>query len=439
MELNKNQVEPTKLEIEVSRTVIENLNKLKEHVQKQTGTIEKHLLNKMIEKFSNVDEGKLKEILTNNFTYKITEELSSLLNYYHTIEIEHYNKEMHTSDLIFNTLDNKRNQVIYLKKIIKNISERQIDIENIFAESIKNKLSLLNKEESLDDVEENLSLDQIFNHFFGMIVNNPQLSEDQASLVKEDFKHYLELYKESIVLGIKQMLDKNKAAAITRISKKMDEKDLRNGKTSEVVAEEDNIINDALRKIEGMLVDTISKYKKDARDDLKTCSIVMANVILISLPEGYQNQRGLVEIIVDSNIDRLNNLLDEETKRLADNLQSKNQNIIKNELYEEKRYKEIKSYDCDFELVDRVYQDVLDEISRAYDYNLLGLNKQFEELQETVLKESASTKTVFKTLIGNITVENLRNLNTVIIEMHQRSEKANSQNQSNEQVQTKGV
>jgi len=439
MEQNINSNELINLELEVNQQMMYNLNVLKEHIQKQTVTIEKHLLNKLVERFSSVDETKLKEILTNNFTNKIVDELNSLISYYQMTEIEYYGKEMHTADLIFNTLDNKRNQVIYLNKIIKNISERNNKLENIFTESSKNKISSIKKNDGLDEenVEENLSFDDILNHFCEMIINNPQLSVDESHLIKGDFNHYFELYKDSIILGLEKMLDSNKSLVITRISKKMDEKDLRNGKTNEIAEKENKIINDALKKVELMLADTISKHKITTREDLKTCSVVMANVILISLPEGYQNQRGLVEIIVDSNIDRLDNLLDEETKRLADNLQSKNENIIKNELYEEKRYRQIKSYECDFELVDRVYQDVLEEISRAYDYNLLGLNKQFEELQETVLKESVSTKNVFKNIIGNITVDNLRNLNSVVIEMHQLSEKVNSENQNNVQNTTK--
>jgi len=441
MEQNINSNELINLELEVNQQMMYNLNVLKEHIQKQTVTIEKHLLNKLVERFSSVDETKLKEILTNNFTNKIVDELNSLISYYQMTEIEYYGKEMHTADLIFNTLDNKRNQVIYLNKIIKNISERNNKLENIFTESSKNKISSIKKNDGLDEenVEENLSFDDILNHFCEMIINNPQLSVDESHLIKGDFNHYFELYKDSIILGLEKMLDSNKSLVITRISKKMDEKDLRNGKTNEIAEKENKIINDALKKVELMLADTISKHKITTREDLKTCSVVMANVILISLPEGYQNQRGLVEIIVDSNIDRLDNLLDEETKRLADNLQSKNENIIKNELYEEKRYRQIKSYECDFELVDRVYQDVLEEISRAYDYNLLGLNKQFEELQETVLKESVSTKNVFKNIIGNITVDNLRNLNSVVIEMHQLSEKVNSENQNNVQNTTKGM
>lgn len=417
-------MEPTKLEVEVSENILQNLYNTKLIVEKQTKIFENLLISKIVENFKEIDKERLQNLFIKTFTLKINDEIDAIFKYYQENEIQFYSKNLKTTDLIFNTLNDKRTQTIYLENLIKKISRKEDNLETIFTESIKNRVDMKENDEYIigEDTEKYMSINSMFDQFVRVIIKNPNLSFDESEDLNKLVMHYYNLYKNDVSLAIKKLLDDNKITAITKIEDEMDKKEIRNGKTSAISRMERSITNNSLKAIEQLLKNTVSKYKNKAEEELKVCSSSVVDLIFRLLPPEYRDQKGLLEIIVDTNInERLGKLLDTETKTLLTNLQAKNQDIIENELYEEKRYKKISDYECNFDLVDKVYQDVLHEITIAYD--IPEAEQQLKRLHLIVLSESNSTKNVFKNLIAYIRIENEKNLKDVITEMRELSEK----------------
>ena len=104
-------------------------------------------------------------------------------------------------------------------------------------------------------------------------------------------------------------------------------------------------------------------------------------------------------------------------------------------MYEEKRYKNIDEYECEFDLVNKVYQDVLHEIRIAYDIPEDDIKSK--KIDMIILSETNSTKMVLQKLINMINYENKKNLNEVTEKMYESRDKFCSTNNDIENEETK--
>lgn len=432
-------MEKTLLELEVKEYILQNLNETKATVQRQTHTFGNLLLTKISENFKSLDKGGVQRLYVRTFATRITEEIDAIFNKYEIEELDFYNKNLKTADLIFNTLDDRRTQRIYLGNLIKKINQKSEDVNNIFNQSSRIEMNSHDKF---------LCINAMLEEFGNSLASNPKLSMDEAEDLKLLINHYFNIYKKDFLTVFGNFLENIKDFSVSKIEEEMDNKQVINGKTSAVSKMERNIINNSLKVMEQKLEKNINTHKEKALVELKECSSSIVDLIFKKLPSEYQDQKGLLEIIVDTNInERLGKLLNVELKKLASNLAEKNENIIENELYEEKRYNEINDYVCDFDLIDKVYQDILHEICIAYDipepgknstnfvqqirlaYNMPELDEKRLEMQSKrlrliILSESDSTKKVFKNVIDKIHVDNAKNLKSIIVDMHVLSEKA---------------
>lgn len=432
-------MEKTQLELIINEYILKKLNEAKATVQRQTHTFGNLLLAKISENFKSLDKGGVQRLYVRTFATRITEEIDAIFNKYEIEELDFYNKNLKTADLIFNTLDDRRIQRIYLGNLIKKINQKSEDVNNIFNQATRIDMNSRDKF---------LSINTMLEEFGNSLASNSKLSMDEVGDLKILINHYFNIYKKDFLTVIGNFLENIKNFSVSKIEEEMDNKHVISGKTSAVSKMERSIINNSLKVMDQKLEKNINIHKEEALVELKECSSSIVDLIFKKLPSEYQDQKGLLEIIVDTNInERLGKLLNIELKKLASNLSEKNENIIENELYEEKRYNDIKDYVCDFDLIDKVYQDILHEICIAYDipepgknsinfvqqirlaYNMPELEEKRLEMQSKrlsliILYESDSTKKVFKNVIDKIHVDNLKNLKNIIVDMHVLSEKA---------------
>ena len=411
-------MEQTILKVLTENQIKENNKSAKKIFIGQTLRLQKLFAGKISEMYS-IDEEKINQILKIEFSDKALGLIDNLFSYFEKDESDFYSKNMNTVDLIFNTLKDNRTKVIYLDNIIKKINEKKETVKEILEQIPK-------EDESIS--EENLRM--IFSKSIQKILNSINLSkEKQEEFVKIAF-HYYQLYQSDIASTIEQYLDSNKKTSIDGIEEEMDKQRLRGNKTSAVARIEKEIANNSKKVIDSLLEESIKNNKKKSREELKICSSSIIGIIFKSLPEEYQKQQALLEVIVDTNInERLGKILDEATDDLSQKLKAKNHDIIGNEFYEEKRYKNIKPYEIDLDQIDKVYQDVLHEITIAYD--IPTTNNSLKRLNLVILSESNSTKNVFKNSINHIRAENEVNLSQVLGEMKELSKKVSSMDKRN--------
>ncbi len=411
-------MEQTILKLLTEDQIKENNKSAKKIFIGQTLRLQKLFAGKISEMYS-IDEEKIDQILKIEFSDKALGLIDNLFSYFERDESDFYSKNMNTVDLIFNTLKDNRTKVIYLDNIIKKINEKKENVKEILEQIPK-------EDESIS--EENLRM--IFGKSIQKILNSINLSkEKQEELVKIAF-HYYQLYQSDIASTIEQYLDSNKKTSIDGIEEEMDKQRLRGNKTSAVARIEREIADNSKKVIDSLLEESIKNNKKKSREELKICSSSIIGIIFKSLPEEYKKQQALLEVIVDTNInERLGKILDESTDDLSQKLKAKNHDIIENEFYEEKRYKNIKPYEIDLDQIDKVYQDVLHEITIAYD--IPTTNNNLKRLNLVILSESNSTKNVFKNSINHIRAENEVNLSQVLGEMKELSKKVSSMDKRN--------
>lgn len=382
----------------------------KKIVTEQTLRLQRLFARKISERY-NVDEEKINKYLKLDFTDDAIKLIDDLFSYFDRNESEFYLKNMNTVDLIFNTLKDKRTKVIYLDNIIKKINEKK--------ENIKKDIDEIPKE---DGNINQTNLKGLFAKSIKKILNIANVSKDEEEELMKIATHYYQIYQSDVASAIEQYLASNKDFSINSIEKEMDKQKLRGDKTSSLAKIERAIVTNSKKAIDSLLEESIHKNKEKSRVELSVCSSSIVNIIFRSLPEKYKSQQDLLEIIVDTNInERLGKILDEEVDKLSDTLKAKDYDAIENELYEEKRYKNVKPYEIELNQIDSVYQDVLHEITIAYDIPTTDAN--LKRLGLVILSESNSTKNVFKNSINSIKVENEANLNQVLEEMNKLSQK----------------
>lgn len=414
-------MEQTNLEDIVVNQININTRKTKEIVTEQTLRLQRLLVSKISEQ-TNLPSEKLNELMEEEFSLNAQNAFESVFKHFETEEQKFFKKNMTTADLIFNTLKEKRVQVIYLDNIIKKIEEKSFNVENTLEEILSS-----NKEKSGD------YLKIILNKSMKRILSLPGISLDEAEKITQVSTHYYKLYHVDVISTIEHYLYLNKKFSINNVESEMDNKKLRGKKNSSIAKLERTIITSSKNAIDVLLNESIQKNKIKSREELKICASAIINVIFKLMPDEYKNQQSLLEVIIDTNInERLGKILDEETDTLSQTLKEKNYEAIDNELYEEKRYRKIRQYELELSQIDTVYQDVLKELKTAYDIPEDDIN--LKRLSLVLLSESNSTKKVFKNSINNINTENELNLGKVLEEMNKLSRKAIGINNNNNSI-----
>lgn len=407
----------------VNEQILKSVEDTKENIKGQTHRLERILKQRIKEEFSIIDIENLEEIFNIVFTSGVLDEIDSLFRYYQETEMEFYTKNLNTVKLIFDTVKVRRTQIIYLNNSIKKINEKEILIDDIFTESFRNKYK------DIEDLRviNHLSINQMFDRLVGKLGRNPRLSIGDIENMHTLVKHYYELYKDGVLNTIKSFLEDNQALAVAKIEAEMDKRETINGKTSTIVKLERAITNNSINVMYESLINIVDLNKKKTKNELKTSASTVVELIFRLLPEEYQEQKGLLDVIVDTSInERLRKLVDIETEKLQNTLKSQNEDRIGNELYEEKRYKIIKDYECDFSSVEEAYKVVLHEIIITYD--IPEEERLIKRMMLGLLGECNSTKNVLEKMIDNIKRENARKLEAVCANMKQLSEEISKEN-----------
>ena len=104
-------MEQTNLEDIVVNQININTRKTKEIVTEQTLRLQRLLVSKISEQ-TNLPSEKLNELMEEEFSLNAQNAFESVFKYFETEEQKFFKKNMTTADLIFNTLKEKRVQVI---------------------------------------------------------------------------------------------------------------------------------------------------------------------------------------------------------------------------------------------------------------------------------------------------------------------------------------
>lgn len=389
--------------------ILKNENEMKSAIQNQIQRFKKLLVERIVSKYNYFDKETLNELFDLVFKPGLVVEIDEILKNYKEKELDFYSGHFKTVDLIFNTLDNKRTQTIYLENVMKKINENKIEITNdIF---------------SIPRMEGKTSIDSIYSKFVQNIIKRPNIAIDEVDDLYMLLTEYYRKYKNDFLISINNFIENNWRFSITMIETEMDLKELRNGKTSAVSKLEKTITNNAIKMMDEFLLKTLVKYNAISKKQLEICSKKVVDLIFEQLPIEYQDQRGLLEVIVDTNIqERLGYYLEGECEKVSQNIKEQNKDKISNELYDEKRYKNIENYDTKLNEIVDIYSNVLHEIAIAYDIPENELT--YEKMLGSIKKEAASTKIVFKKLFDFVRYSNETNLVLVINDMHNLSKKA---------------
>jgi len=441
--------EKTELGIHVLEQIVKNLDEAETYIQSSTSSLSNILINRVIaENFKIANKDGVNALFNDAFS-KINDEISNLFKYYRKNELEFYSNHLNTADMIFNSRNEIRIQRIYLDNLMKKIDQKQDEKSDlVFTESVKGRLE--NKENQSNIDYHAPGIDKIFEDLINKLIGGSEnLDSVGSNRLKNLMQRYYELYRGEVVQAIRKLLDTNKSDSIAEIEDVIGKRGIRDGKTRAVAIVERMIINDSRKIMDEKLDTLIQKHREKALEKLKENSASCVDVIFRVLPESIQSQRGLLEIILDTNInEKLANLLDEELVRLTQYLKDKNQDTIVNELYEEKRYKNLGEFEFNLNLVDRVYRDVLHEIKISYDIQpdaedmmvLSEIRKSYnipepevdynssKRLNLTLNLEANSTRNVFTNLCENIKNDNERSLRETILDMRRRSKEAKENN-----------
>jgi len=333
-------MEETQLQLIVNNYILQNSGNVKKQLQKQINIFGNVLFKEISKSFKSLNIDTVRRLYVRAFAYKIIDEIDSLIKILLAEELEFYIKNMKTADLIFNIEDiTKRNQRIYLSNIIRKIEKKSTNLELIFNSSAK---AILNNDES----KSFLSINQMFEDFLSCLTSNPKLTLDNVDDIRLLANRYFETYKNDFELVLKNFFNDIKEFSISNIEDRIESKNITNGKSKAVSKLEREITYKSINRMSELLVNNIDIHKSKALGELSECSSYIVDLIFRLLPVEYRDQKGLLEVIIDTNLnERLGNLLNIETKKIFSNLSAKNENILENELYEEKRYLNIDDYE----------------------------------------------------------------------------------------------
>lgn len=390
--------------------IFQNIDITKSALKKQINLFEKLLARKIYEEFPEVSIQKMGELIEKCFTQPLNAKIDNMFSKIQEDELIFYEKNLKTADLVFNTIKENRNKTIYLDNIIKKIEQKEDD-------SNKAMENLIN--DGSDEISFGMS--KIFKNLVEKVILFSHLTVDQNDQIVQIASGYYDKLNQDMFSTISKLFAANKLVMVRKIEDEMDKQEIR-GKTTAVSKLEKKITDQAVEIMQNLLENSVNTNTEVAVRDLQVCSSAVVDLIFKLLPEEYSAQRELLEVIVDTNInERLGKVLETEIEKLKNNLNEINKDQVENELYLEKRYKEIEKYNCNFELVNKVYQDVLHEIRIAYD--IPEDDYKSKRMDIIVLSEANSAKMVLKKLTDVINHENSNNLNKIKAEMHQSKNK----------------
>ena len=374
-------------------------------LEKQLKNFEKLLATKILEAHKQGSLEEMLELVESSFTEIIKDKVDEIYQKIKQNELTFYEARLKTAELVFNSNQSNRNKTIYLDNQLKRIDEKSVDLIEIISE-------LTDSEVNEKDI---FGIDEVFEKFVREIFIKLRIQSDEANEIKHLTTSYYDRLKSDIYLNLENLLKTNRFAVNYNITQKMDEANIRNGKTTAASKLERTITANTIESMEKIVREIVEKNKGKTKEDLKRLSSIVISSIFGSLPEAYKDQRELLDVIVETNIiDRLGGILDRQIKSLEHNINEKNNDEISNEFYEEKRYKNIPTYECDFESVSMVYQDVLDEIISAYDLDKgdmkIEAKSGIDRINTTISNVTNTTKIIFNALVHSITEENKEKL-----------------------------
>ena len=390
------------LETEIMKKILTNNIEKKNVMKKQIVLLERFIILKTIELSSRIDKESLEEVMHLMITEPMSNMLSVSMDEYETMELQYYAKAMETVELILLSGADKTRQLIYLENVMKKANNRAND----FSEQLKDSDS-----EKTKETEE--KIDHLFGRLIEKIKNNYRLSLDEV----DDLSEIVDKYKDNFVSDLKSDLNSMNIYDMKAIEEIIEREiycnDLRKGKTKQQFQYEKSLIEQANRTANKLLDNSIRKNKERFMGQLDQSSTDLVNLIFEALPKEYESQRLLLEVILDTDIkERLTSLANEEIETEKSILSSKNENILENELYDEKRYKKFPTYEFEPECIDEVYKNILKEVRNAYllpDDDMLAKKLDFK-----IRTESTKTKNSFTSMISNIKRDNQNNVTAIV-------------------------
>lgn len=433
------------LESNMSLQIKSGLIQLEEKLNKLTTVTFPHLLvDKISNSLNGVDEKVLYELFEEIFITEVNKELEALKKYYEINEIGFYENIFHTANLICSSSEEEvqpRNQRIYLDYLIKKIENHDISIENILTQSFRSKIDSKVQSDDIEHLEdeEYLSINEILLKFGQAVVRKFNLSINEIEILKNNLNHYFGIYKTDFFKDIHDnFLVVNKKNSIENIEQIIDNRNLRDGKTSAIFKIEKSITSDATKQMRNLIDKNVKTNKEIALKELKECLISMIELVYKEIDNRFQDGKGLLEIIVDTSInERLGKALDEETLKLRDNLLGKDQDLIANEFYKEKRYKKHSEYQLDHELISEIFQDVTDEIRAMY--RIPENDPTAIRLKWIILNKSTVTNEIFDKAVNSICMQNNKDLSHIIFEMRRLSAEASMENTEEQEKENTGI
>lgn len=391
------------LEKEAMKKILTNSIEKKTIIKKQIILLQNFISSKAITISSKIDKESFEEIINSLLGEPLNKKLNTYTDDYENEELKYYSKVMETVSLIFSSSADNTRQLIYLENIIKKIDKRA----NNFTKEIESS-------EKVDDIKDR---EEEVNKLFQNLINRAKVNYNLDLEEVEDLAEIVDKYREKFISDFKIDIGgtnkANRKIIEDIIEREIYNKDLRKGKTRQQFEYEKKLVEGALKTSNKLLDKSILKHKDKFIGQLDQSATKLVDLIFEVLPKEYEDQRQLLEVILDTDIkERLTSLAEKETKTERAMLSAKNENILENELYDEKRYKNFPKYEFESGCINKVYEDILKEVRDAY----LLPNEGFlaTKLNFRIKIESANTKDAFDDMLSNIKKDNANNLCAVI-------------------------
>lgn len=391
------------LEKEAMKKILTKSIEKKEIIKKQIVLLQNFISSKAITISSKIDKESFEEIINSLLGEPLNEKLSTYTDDYENEELKYYSKVMETVSLIFSSSADNTRQLIYLENIMKKIDKRV----NNFTEEIET------SENTSDTKDREEEVNKLFQNLINRAKINYHLDLEEVEDLTEMIDQYREKFISDFKIDINSTNKSNKKIIEDIIEREIYNKDLRKGKTRQQFEYEKKLVEEALKTSNKLLDKSILKHKEKFIGQLDQSATKLVDMIFEVLPKEYKDQRQLLEVILDTDIkERLTSLAEKEIKTEKSILSAKNENILENELYDEKRYKNFPKYEFDSSCIDKVYEDILKEVRNAYllpDEGILAIKLNFR-----IKTESTFTKEAFNEMLSGIKKDNGDNLYAVI-------------------------
>lgn len=391
----------TKFEEEVHSSLKHKHNNTVKVVMHQTELFLSKIIKIISMTIKKLDSTTIKDNLKISFVSELEKIYKQLFLQLHQQEMKFYLEKILSCEQILNSKTKNVYKIKYITALILKINEKEI-----------NDLDIFNKQ-----IENNLNMNEVFSKFIDEVIQQGDIEESVAYDLKGLCNRSYNTFKHDVTATIENYLKNNQLNIINVINDELTERGLLDGKMSLILEKEKQITNYASNVIQNRLNINVETNKKIAIHELNNCSWSIIDLIFKSLPEEYKDQKELLEIILNTNINqRLGEILNSEADALKNNLNEKNLDIVKNEFYDDKSYKNILEYTSELSVITKAYKDVLHEIVIAYD--IPEDDPNLKRLNLLIHGETHSTVEVFKKLFARINYQNENDIYKIKKEMH---------------------